>query len=374
MDRRRFIGCGLAGAGMAAMAPGICCDNRNKVNSIDNIEKYTREALFYNFTPRGVKCELCPNNCTVTEIRRGDCRTKVFQNGKLLTRAYGNPFYVKTEKPEIRSLFHFHPGSDMLSIGTAGCTLQCLYCNVSEVSQKSPAEVSHKQLFPAEVITSCKKDNIGQLAFTYTEPVAFYEYMLDTATLAKQQGLKTIITSNGYIHAEPLKKLIPLLDAAVIEVKAFNDNTYLKLTAGTIAPVFETLRMIRENNVWLEILHLLVPGWTDNWELFEKMGKWLVDNGFQETPFHINRFYPKYRLSTLNATSYDDMKHAREVLLKSGVHHVYAYIPSDLSGISTICPTCRSEVITRNDSRVLTLPHKPGICNTCGNKIAGRWN
>lgn len=373
VERRRFIGYGLAGVGMAAMAPAICCDYENRVYSIDNIGKYTREALFYKLTPRGARCELCPNNCTVTDIRRGDCKTKVLADGKLLTQAYGNPYYVNTEKPEIRSLYHFHPGSDMLSIGTAGCTLQCLYCNVSDVSQKSPAEVPHKQLFPADVITICKKNKIGQLAFTYTEPVAFYEYMLDTATLAKQQGLKTIITSNGYIHAEPLKKLIPLLDAAVIEVKAFNDNTYLKMTAGTITPVFETLRMIRENNVWLEILHLLVPGWTDNWDLFEKMGKWLVDNGFQETPFHIDRFYPKYRLSTLSATSYDDMKHAREVLLKSGVHHVYANYPSEPSGLSTLCPNCHTEVVTRNDSRVLTLPYKPGICNACGNKIAGVW-
>ena len=186
------------------------------------------------------------------------------------------------------------------------------------------------------MIAGCKKNKIRQVAFTYTEPVAFYEYMVDTAELAKQQGIKTILTSNGYIYAEPLKKLIPLLDASVIEVKAFNDNTYLKMTAGNIAPVFETLKMIRKSPVWLEIYHLLVPGWTDNWELFEKMGKWLVDNGFQETPFHIDRFYPKYRLSTLSATSYDDMKHAREVLLKSGVHHVYAGYPSDTSGLSTL--------------------------------------
>ena len=373
MDRRRFIGYGLAGAGMATMGPAICCDNENGGSSIDNIGKYTREALFYKLTPRGARCELCPNNCTVTEIRRGDCKTKVLQNGKLLTQAYGNPFYVNTEKPEERSLYHFFPGSDMMSIGTAGCTLQCLYCSVSEVSQNGPAEVPHKQLFPAEVIASCKKHTIGQLAFTYTEPVAFYEYMLDTASLAKQQGIKTIITSNGYVHAEPLKKLIPLLDAAVIEVKAFNDNTYLKMTAGTIAPVFETLKMIRGSHVWLEIYHLLVPGWTDNWELFEKMGKWLVDNGFQETPFHIGRFLPKYRLSQLNPTSYDDMAKAREVLLKAGVHFVYAAHPADPSGLNTLCQNCHSEVITRNDSRVLTLPHKPGICNICGNKIAGIW-
>jgi len=241
------------------------------------------------------------------------------------------------------------------------------------VSQKSPAEVSHKQLFPDEVITGCNKNKFLHVAFTYTEPVAFYEYTVDTATLAKQQGIKTIITSNGYIHAEPLKKLIPLLDAAVIEVKALNDNTYLKMTAGTIAPVFETLKMLRGSHVWLEIYHLLVPGWTDNWELFEKMGKWLVDNGFQETPFHIDRFLPKYRLSQLNPTSYYDMAKAREVLLKAGVHYVYAANPADQSGLNTLCPNCHSAVIIRTSSHSLTLPKTPGICNKCGNKIAGVW-
>jgi pyruvate formate lyase activating enzyme len=373
MDRRRFIGCGFAGAGMAVMVPSICCNEENRISSTDNIDKYTREALFYQITPRGARCELCPNKCTVTEIRRGDCKTRVFEDGKLLTQAYGNPYFVKTERPEERSLYHFYPGADLMSLGTAGCTLQCLYCSVYEVSQKSPAEVPHKQFFPADVIAGCKKNNIPLVAFTYTEPVAYYEYMIDTATLAKQQGIKTIITSNGYILAEPLKKLIPLLNAAVIEVKAFSDNTYLKMTAGNIAPVFETLKMIRESHVWLEIYHLLVPGWTNNWDLLEKMGKWLVDNGFKETPFHIDRFLPKYRLSQLNPTSYDDMVKAREVLLKAGVHYVYATYPDYPSGLSTICPNCHSAVITRSNSHVLTKPRKPGICNACGNRIAGVW-
>jgi pyruvate formate lyase activating enzyme len=373
MDRRRFIGYSLAGAGMAAMNPGVCRESGNRISWMDTPGKYTREALFYQLTPRGARCELCPNNCTVTEARKGDCKTRIFQDGKLLTQAYGNPYYVNTEKPEARFLYHYYPGADMMSIGTAGCTLQCLYCNVYEVSQKSPAEVPHKQLFPAEVIAGCKKNKTRHIAFTYNEPVAFYEYMVDTATLARQQGIKTIITSNGYILAEPLKKLIPLLDAALIEVKAFNDNTYLKMTAGTIAPVFAALKMLRESPVWLEIYHLLVPGWTDNLELFEKMGKWLVDNGFRETPFHIDRFLPKYRLSQLNPTSYDVMSRAREVLLKAGLHHVYTQNPAEPSGLNTLCPNCHSTVIARNDSHALTLPEKPGICNKCGNRIAGVW-
>ncbi len=190
--------------------------------------------------------------------------------------------------------------------------------------------------------------------------MAFYEYMVDTATLAKQQGIRTIITSNGYILSKPLIKLIPLLDAAVIEVKALVITTYQKLTAGTIAPVFETLKMIKESGVWLEMYHLLVPGWTDNWALFEKMGKWLADNGFSDTPFHIGRFTPTYRLSQLNATPYDELTKAREILLNAGIRYVYAPNPPDHSGLNTGCPNCHSAVITRNDLRVLTLPDKGG--------------
>jgi len=357
--------------GLAGIPAEFCRGIGNAVPGSDN-DKYTREAMYYKLIPQGARCELCPNNCTVTEIRQGDCKTRVYRNGKLFTRSYGNPYYVNTERPEIRSLYHFHPGTELMSVGTAGCNLQCLYCNVYEVSQKSPAEVPRKQLFPTDVITGCNKQKIQTVAYTYTEPLAFYEYMFDTATLANKHGIKNIITSNGYFRAEPLKRLLPLLNAAVIDVKAFNETTYMKMTGGTIAPVFETLKLIKASGVWLEISHLLVPGWTDNWVLFEKMGKWLADNGFQETPFHINRFMPYYRLSTLNATPYDSLTHAREVLLKSGMRYVYISSPDD-SGLSTHCPHCHTVMITRNKTHALTLPKKPGICNKCGNKIPGVW-
>jgi pyruvate formate lyase activating enzyme len=372
MDRRRFIGYSLAGIGLAGTPVPICQGGVIRAPGMDK-DKFLREARFYKVIPQGVKCELCPNNCSVTEIRPGECKTRIFRSGKLFTMSYGNPFYVKAEKPEIRSLFHFYPGTDMLSVGTAGCNLECLYCNVYEVSQKSPPEVPQKQLFPADVMASCKKQKSQILSFTYTEPVAFYEYMLDTATLAKQQGIRTVITTNGYLNAEPLKELLPVLNAAVIDVKAFNETTYMKMTGASIAPVFETLKAIKASGVWLEISHLLVPGWTDNWTLFEKMGNWLMDNGFQDTPFHINRFYPYYRLASLNATPIDSLVYAREVLLESGLRHVYTPTP-DGSGLTTFCPNCQSAVISRNNSHAPALPAKPGICNKCGNKIPGVWS
>ncbi len=371
MDRKRFLACSLAGIGMAGLPSSLCKGRAIRVSGFDK-DKFLREARFYSVVPKGVKCELCPNKCTVTEIQEGECKTRIFQKGKLFTVSYGNPFYVNTEKPEIRSVYHFHPGMDMLSVGTAGCNLQCLYCNVYEISQKSPSDVPQKQLFPADVPASCIKQKIKTIAFTYTEPVAFYEYMLDTAMLARQQGIRTLITSNGYLNKEPLKKLLPFLTAAVIDVKALNEATYMKMTGGSIVPVFETLKTIKASGVWLEISHLLVPGWTDNLALFEKMGKWLMDNGFQDTPFHINRFIPYYRLSSLSATPLNSLVHTRDVLLKSGLRYVYTSTPDD-SGFTTWCPDCHSEVITRNKAHSLTQPKKPGVCNKCGYRIPGVW-
>lgn len=191
MDRRKFIGYSLSGIGIAGISPGFLQGNVCGAPGVDR-NKFTREALYYKIIPQGAKCVLCPNECNVTAIRPGECKTRVYREGKLFTLAYGNPYYVNTEKPEIRSLFHFHPGTDMLSVGTAGCTLQCQYCNVYEISQKNPAEVPQKQLFPADVAASCIKHNIQTIAFTYTEPVAFYEYMLDTAAMAKQHGIKIV--------------------------------------------------------------------------------------------------------------------------------------------------------------------------------------
>jgi pyruvate formate lyase activating enzyme len=370
MNRRRFIGCGLAGMGLASV-PSLAGDRVFAAGRTDQ-DTHTRVAMFYKAASGGAKCGLCPNNCLVSEIRPGDCHTRIYRQGRLLTQTYGNPFYVNSEKPEDRSLFHFLPGSDMLAIGTAGCNLQCLNCNVSGVSQKSPSEVPHKELFPADGIAAAGKNRARVIAFTYSEPVVFYEYMLDTAMLARQQGIKTLMTSNGYIQAEPLKRLIPFLDAAVIDLKAFNENTYMRLTGGSIKPVFETINLLHDNHIWLELSHLLVPGWTTDQNLYENMGKWMVDHGFRETPFHINRFIPSYRLTQLNATKYDDMARVREVLLKTGVSHVYAQIATDKSASTTTCPQCHAPVIIRNPS--LVMPQKPGICNTCGYKIAGIWN
>jgi len=371
MDRRKFIGASLSGLGLTSFGCAFCMQNAGDSLLTRAGTEHTREAMFYRLLPNGAKCELCPIRCSVTLNRPGDCKTRTFRDGKLYTEAYGNPYYTNIVKPESLSLYHFSPGSDLFSFGTAGCNLQCLFCKVNSVSQKSPHQTSHKVFFPEDIIAYCKKKEIKTIAYSYTEPIAFFEYMLETAKLARQSNIRNVITSNGYINPAPLKMLCQYTDAAVIDVKAFSDATYQKLSCGTIEPVFDSLKILKDEGVWLEISHLLVPGYTDNYDLIGEMGNWMVQNGFKHTPFHINRFIPAYRLSQLPPTADDSILKAGEILRSSGLNYVYA---DDPKANTTFCPNCHNPFIIRQNSTISSLAISYGACSNCGYKVEGVWN
>lgn len=369
MRRRSFLQFGVAGTAFIACRPAMGA----VFTTIDNPNKFTREALYYNQTPRGIKCHLCPNRCNVTISRPGDCRTKVVQNNKLVTTAYGNPYYVNTETPENESLYHFKPGSKMLALGTAGCTSSCMYCIVWSVSQKSPAEVTHLELFPEQAIKMCNQKNIKTIAYSYTEPVAFYEYMLDTAKMARENGIGNVWVSNGSINDAPLRELAPYLDAAVIDVKAFSDATYQKLTGNSIFPIFNTLKTLKELNVWTEITHLLVPGWTDDFDLIKKMCEWMMENGFGATPLHFNKFKPMYRLTQLSPTPEQQLLKARDIALSVGLQYVYIDNLPEHGSQQTVCPKCNAVVVERKGMKGITNHLQNGKCKKCQTTIPGVW-
>ena len=339
----------------------------------DNADKFTCEALFYKKTANGFQCELCPTNCNINAIRPGTCRTKEVRNGKLVSTAYGNPYYVNTESPELESLYHFMPGSKILTVGTAGCTLACMYCKVFKESQKKTDEITHQELFPIQLIQKCIEKGIKTIAYAYTEPIAFYEYMLDTAKLARQKGIKNVLVSNGYINESPLREIAKYLDAAVIDVKAFSDSTYQKLTNGSIFPVFKTLKVLKELNVWTEITHLLVPTWTDNFDLLEKMCEWMIKNNMVSTPFHFNKLQPMNRLAQLQATSDALLQKAKETATASGLKFVYVDNFSLKNFQHTTCPKCNKVLVDRNRFKVLSNKIKSGKCSFCQEIIPGVW-
>lgn len=338
------------------------------------IDEWSREALFYSKGKDVFYCELCPIDCMIREGKTGDCRTRTVINGKLYSIAYGNPCSVHSDPIEKKPLYHFLPGSNAFSFSTTGCNFVCLNCQNWEISQAKPSDIRHYDLKPGKVVEMCVKNNCKSIAYTYTEPTVFYEYMLDTAQLANNRGIKNLMITNGYIHRKPLKKLADFLDAANVDLKSFDNEIYKKLNRGTLQPVLDTLLIMQENNVWLEITNLVIPGWTDDMKMIKIMCKWLVQNNLDTQPLHFSRFHPAYKLDKVPYTPDDTLVKARETALDSGMEHVYIGNLPKTDGDSTYCPKCKSLLIERSKFEVVKNRLEAGTCPDCGEKIKGVWN
>ena len=240
---------------------------------------YKKIAMFQEETARGIMCRICPNECVLKEGELSKCNNRKVHDSKLYTLAFGNPCSANVDPIEKKPLYHFLPGSRAYSIATAGCNLVCLNCQNWTISQTSPDKTRNYDLMPERVVSECIKNNCESIAYTYSEPVTFYEYVFETATFARKAGIKNIVKSNGYINAEPLKKLCTVIDGANIDLKAFTESTYLKLTGGKLQPVLDSLKIYRDMGIWLEITNLVVPSWSDNLNDIRSMCRWLSDNG-----------------------------------------------------------------------------------------------
>jgi pyruvate formate lyase activating enzyme len=335
--------------------------------------KWSREAMFYTQTPRGVKCGICPNECTIRPGDTSQCNNRINFNNKLYTIAYGNPCAVHIDPIEKKPLLHFHPSTQAYSIATAGCNMSCLNCQNWDISQTSPKNTTNYDLMPEKVVEDCLKNKCPSIAYTYSEPVSFYEYVCDTAALAHQHGIMNVLISNGYINSEPLKKWAPLFDAANINLKSFSDEIYIKLNGGTLQPVLDTLKLLKDEGVWLEITNLIVPSWTDNLDMIKRMCDWLVLNGFEGYPLHFSRFHPMYKLTQLPETPLEVLTKARNIALKAGHKYVYIGNVPGKGYEDVICPKCKKVVLERVGYKVLSNHLMEGKCSFCSTEIEGRW-
>jgi len=227
---------------------------------------------------------------------------------------------------------------------------------------------------PEAVVEESIKNKCESIAYTYSEPVTFYEYVFETATLARNSGIKNIFKSNGYINREPLKKLCTVIDAANIDLKAFSEGTYLKLTGGKLQPVLDSLKIIKDSGVWLEITNLIIPDWTDNLDDIRMMCKWLSENGFKNTPLHLSRFYPLHKLEQLPPTPVEILNSAFRTASEEGLKYVYTGNSPGNEISNTKCPSCNTEIVVRQGYRIATNNISGGKCKKCGNKIDGVWN
>lgn len=335
---------------------------------------YRREAMFQEESARGIMCRICPNECVLKEGELSKCNNRKVHDGRLYTLAFGNPCSANVDPIEKKPLYHFLPGSRAYSIATAGCNLVCLNCQNWTISQISPDKTRNIELNPSAVVEQCIKTGCASIAYTYTEPVTFYEYVFETAIAARKSGIRNIVKSNGYINPEPLKKLCSAVDAANIDLKAFDESTYLKLTGGKLQPVLDSLKIYRDSGVWLEITNLVVPSWTDDTGVIRKMCRWLSENGFSNTPIHFSRFYPIHKLEQLPPTPVDILNRAAAIASEEGLKFVYTGNVPGAELSDTRCPSCGTILVRRQGYRIVSNIISNSKCQKCSKEVEGVWN
>jgi pyruvate formate lyase activating enzyme len=336
--------------------------------------RWSKEALHYTRVGKNIRCLKCPNFCELKEGETGACRNRVNIGGTLYTTAYGNPCAVHIDPIEKKPFFHFLPTIRAFSIAAAGCNLRCLNCQNWQISQFSPEQTENYDLMPDRVVEECRKNNCESIAYTYSEPTTFYEYTLDTATRAREKKIKNVLKSNGYINEKPLRQLCGVLDAANIDLKTFDDGIYRKLAQARLDPVLKTLRILREEGVWLEVTNLVVPGWTDDAETVRRMCGWLCENGLADAPLHFTRFTPLYKLTHLPATPVSTLEDFRTLARSLGVRYAYVGNVPGHAWESTYCHNCGKLVIERRGFAILANHVRQGSCEYCGTNIPGVWH
>ena len=320
-----------------------------------------------------IRCELCPHQCRVSKGKRGLCRVRENRDGKYYSMVYGNPCAIHPDPIEKKPFFHLLPGTVSFSLATAGCNLQCKFCQNWEISQASPEDVFSYDVSPETIVKKAKEIGAYSIAYTYVEPTIFYEYMLDIAQLTKKAGLLNVTHSNGFISPTPLRNLCKVLDAANIDLKGFSESFYRELCSGELNPVLETLKILKEEKVHLEITNLMIPTKNDEMSMVREMCLWIKKELGTDTPIHFSRFYPLYKLRTLPPTPPSTLEKARAVALSAGLEYVYIGNIPGHEAENTLCPKCKKRVIQRTGYMVGEINLKAGKCKFCGKPITGIW-
>jgi len=321
-----------------------------------------------------LQCRLCPRKCIIQDGARGFCTVRINRGGALYTLGYGNPVSVQVDPIEKKPFFHVAPGERVFSLAVAGCNMRCLFCQNWQISQAKPDEVDSYSMSPKDIIDAAIKNNCKLIAYTYTEPTVFYEYMLDIAKLARQKGIKNTMHSCGYINVEPLKELLKYMDAVNIDLKSFKEDFYRRMGAfAELQPVLDTLKTVKEQGVWLEITNLIIPGQNDSPGEIRKMCAWIKENLGDEVPLHFSRFMPAFKLANLPPTPIEKLEEAYKIAKQVGLKYVYiGNVPGHLEE-DTYCPHCGKLLVSRTGYQVSEVNIKQGKCIYCGYKIAGRW-
>jgi len=334
-----------------------------------------REAIFYTkLKDNFVRCDTCNQRCIIKDGDRGFCGVRKNENGKLILLVYGKAIAINVDPIEKKPLFHFLPGSNALSFGTVGCNFECSFCQNWTISQAPKekffwhGENIGKEWLPAKIITDALKQDCQSIAYTYNEPTVFLEYALDTMKLAHEVKLKNIWVSNGYMSPETLSLILPYLDAINIDLKSFSEKFYQEYCGAKFLPVLENIKKIKKAGVWLELTTLLIPNLNDSTPELKKIANFIVNDVGKDTPWHISRFYPAYKMNALETTDAKLIDKAVKIGKDAGLKYVYAGNLPGSSHENTFCPHCKKIVIERVGYIVRRLD-RDGICPYCKTNI-----
>ena len=282
------------------------------------------ECRYYQTLDDGtVRCLLCPHHCRIADGKTGICRSRRNYGGRLFSEVYGHPCALAVDPVEKKPLYHFHPGTTCLSLACTGCNFRCLNCQNHDISQASPEQVDHYELSPEDVVALCLQHKCPGIAYTYTEPLTYIEYVADIARLAHENGLWNILVTAGYVCQEPLHDLLPFIDAANVDLKSLSDDIYKQVSGGRLDNVLATILAIRDAGVWIELTNLVIPGVNDDMQMIRRMCQWLVSNNLASAPLHFSRFFPRYKMSDLAPTPLATLQSAKRIALDEGIQHVY---------------------------------------------------
>ncbi len=332
-----------------------------------------REAMLYeSLENKRVQCHLCAHRCIIKNQKRGICGVRENRHGQLRTLVYARAIARHVDPVEKKPLFHFQPGSRTYSIATVGCNFRCLFCQNADISQidREIKRVAGEEFPPDQVVLAARQSRCKSVSYTYTEPTIFFEYAYETAKLAHEAGLKNIFVTNGYMTPEALDQIQPYLDAANVDLKSFTDDFYKDQCGALLTPVLKTLKKLKAMGVWLEITTLVIPTLNDSEVELKEIAEFIMELG-RETPWHVSRFHPTYRLRNVSNTPAAALKRAREIGLQVGLQYVYTgNIPGD-QGESTLCHHCRRVLIERYGFSTGQYAIQGGRCLGCQTEVAG---
>lgn len=334
-----------------------------------------RAELWESLGDHRVQCRLCSQFCIIPDGETGRCGVRENHGGELRTLVYGRVAALNLDPVEKKPLYHFLPGTRTLSFGTSGCNFSCAFCQNDELSQgpRNGAGVAGQKVEPEELVTAALRYEARSLSYTYSEPTIFFEFMRDTARRAVEAGLKNILVSNGFQSPACLEALGPLIQAANIDLKAFTEKFYEELCGARLAPVLENLKTMRGLGWWLEVTTLVIPGRNDSREELERIAGFIAEGLGPDTPWHVSRFHPEYRLLDLPSTPLSSLETALDAGRRAGLRHVYIGNVPGHDADNTFCAVCGARLVERMGFAVTRNEIREGKCPHCGAAVPGVW-